>query len=72
MAEVSGIGEGFSAGTVLRVELGVSPSAASPGNWSTVDAVNMWEWVSWDDGSSWPSFKVDSSGGGDESEEFHF
>ena len=55
------------------MELSVGPSAASPGNGSTVLAIDVWEHVSVRDGSSWPSLEVDSGGSGNESkEEFHF
>mgnify|MGYP006917958966 CR=1 FL=1 len=71
-AEVGRVSSSLSAGSGLRVELGVSPCAASPGNGSAVGSIDVWEWVSSDDGSGWPSWELDSGGGSDKSEEFHF
>ena len=72
VAEVGGVREGFAAGSSLGVQFSWGPCAASPGHWSTIDTIDMWEHISVGDGSGWPSVKVDSSGGGNKSEEFHF
>ena len=72
LAEVGRVSSSLSTGTGLRVELGVSPCAASPGNGSAVGSIDVWEWVSSDDGSGWPSFNGDSGDSGNKGEEFHF
>ena len=72
MAEVGGVGGGLTAGSGGRVELGVCESAASPGDGSAVDTIDVWEWVSSGDVTSWVSLNVDGGGSGDECEEFHF
>ena len=72
LAEVGRVRGRLMAESGLRVELGVSPSAASPGNSGSVGSVDVWEWVSSDNGSSWPSLKGNSSGRGNKGEEFHF
>ena len=71
-AEVGGVSSSISTCTGLRVELGVSPSAASPGDGSTVGSVDVWEWVSSGSVSSWPSLNRDSGSSGNKGEEFHF
>ena len=72
LAEVGRVRQSLSACATLRVELGVSPCAASPGDWSTVSSVDVWEWVSSGSVSSWPSLNRDSGGSGNKGEEFHF
>ena len=73
VAQVGRVGEGVSAGTRARVETVVwGPSAAAPGNWSTVAAINMWENIPVGSSTSWPSLQVNSSGGSNKSKEFHF
>ena len=66
MAQVGGVGEGLAASIIG------GPSAASPGNGTTVLAIDVWEDISVGDGSSWPSLGGDSGGGGNKGEEFHF
>ena len=72
VAEVSRVGEGFSAGSGGRVEtVSWGPGAASPGNWSTVSAINMWENIPAGSSSSWPSLQVNSGGRSNDCKEFH-
>ena len=71
VAQVSRVRERVSASTGGRVESSWGPGAASPGDWSTISAIDMWENVPVGSSSSWPSLQVNSGSSSNDSSEFH-
>ena len=71
VAEVGGVGERCGAGWYDIL----SPHAAAPGDWATVDTIDVWKYISIGDLTGWPSLHVDGRSGSNKSrvsEEFHF
>ena len=74
VAEVGGVGKRCGAGGKASGHT-LSPHAAAPGDWATVDTIDVWKYISIGDLTGWPSLHVDGRSGSNKSrvsEEFHF